>query len=550
MKDYRSYILLITLGAVFYLPFIGNVHLFDWDEVNFAEISREMIVTGDFLKVQVNFVPFYEKPPLFFWMQVIAMKAFGVNEFAARFPNAIIGIITLIALFRIGARLFGSRFGMLWTLAYFGSILPHLYSKSGIIDPLFNLFIFLGIYHLMKFKWSKENSQLPGFTHAPFLYLFLSGIFIGLALLTKGPVAYLIMILTFAAYWAWNRFKFFIRISDFLIFSLVAFGLMFIWLGLETYHHGYAFMKEFIVYQIRLFTTHDAGHVGFPGFHIIVLLFGCFPASVFAIRGFYKLRPESDYQQDFRKWMVILFWVVLVLFSVVQSKIVHYSSLAYFPLTFLAALVISNIIAGKINLTRGMRFGLATIAVVFILLSAFAPVVGKNPEWIKPLFSNNTDALASLHADVSWSLWESISGLILIATLVLFFFLIHRQKIMAAFQTLFIGIAVVVISGLIFYAGRIEIYSQNANAEFCKSLAGKDCYIKTSGFKSYIPLFYSKRMPPIHAKSDDIGWLTWENVDKDVYIIAKSHLKSYWESVPTTEIIGERNGFLFVKRKK
>jgi len=106
-----------------------------------------------------------------------------------------------------------------------------------------------------------------------------------------------------------------------------------------------------------------------------------------------------------------------------------------------------------------------------------------------------------------------------------------------------------VMTGLIFYTGRIEMYSQNASVEFCKSLEGKDCYVKTSGFKSYIPAFYSRRIPPVHAKSDDIGWLTWEPVDKDVYIIAKSHLKEYWSGVPTVDIIGEKNGFLFIKRK-
>jgi 4-amino-4-deoxy-L-arabinose transferase-like glycosyltransferase len=61
-------------AAIFYIPFIGGVHLFDWDEINFAEISREMIRTNDYLTVQVNYQPFFEKPPLFMWMQVVCMK--------------------------------------------------------------------------------------------------------------------------------------------------------------------------------------------------------------------------------------------------------------------------------------------------------------------------------------------------------------------------------------------------------------------------------------------------------------------------------------------
>jgi 4-amino-4-deoxy-L-arabinose transferase-like glycosyltransferase len=106
-KDKLNYFLITALGAVFFIPFIGSSHLFDWDEINFAESAREMMITGNYATVQINFEPFWEKPPLFFWMQVLAMKAFGVfdaassfsPEFGARFPNAIIGIITLFVFY-------------------------------------------------------------------------------------------------------------------------------------------------------------------------------------------------------------------------------------------------------------------------------------------------------------------------------------------------------------------------------------------------------------------------------------------------------------------
>ena len=98
--------LLVLGGIIFFIPFLGTVHLFDWDEINFAESAREMIASGDYLNVQINFTPFWEKPPLFIWMQVLSMKIFGVTEFAARFPNAIGGIITLLVLYFIGKKLY------------------------------------------------------------------------------------------------------------------------------------------------------------------------------------------------------------------------------------------------------------------------------------------------------------------------------------------------------------------------------------------------------------------------------------------------------------
>src|SRR5688572_6339264 len=138
----RKYILILFFsGALLFLPFLGSTHLFDWDEINFAESAREMLATGDYFRVQINYEPFWEKPPLFFWLQAGCMTIFGVGEFAARLPNAICGIITLLVIFDLGRRLFTTRFAWLWVLFVTGSLTPHLYFQSGIIDPIFNLFI-------------------------------------------------------------------------------------------------------------------------------------------------------------------------------------------------------------------------------------------------------------------------------------------------------------------------------------------------------------------------------------------------------------------------
>ncbi|MBS1688357.1 MAG: glycosyltransferase family 39 protein, partial [Bacteroidetes bacterium] len=104
MPNFLRYTIIIVLAGLLFIPFLGHVHLFDWDEINFAECAREMIVSKDYLRVQIDFLPFWEKPPLFIWMQVLSMKMFGINEFAARFPNAIIGIATLCAIYFAGRR--------------------------------------------------------------------------------------------------------------------------------------------------------------------------------------------------------------------------------------------------------------------------------------------------------------------------------------------------------------------------------------------------------------------------------------------------------------
>src|SRR3972149_5295765 len=149
-KLYKHQLLITLFALLFFIPFSGTVHLFDWDEINFAEAAREMLITGDYFRVTIDYQPFWEKPPLFIWLQALSMSMFGVNEFAARLPNALCGIATLLVIFSIGKKLYDKNFGIYWALVYAGSFLPQLYFMSGIIDPVFNLFIFLGIYYFHK----------------------------------------------------------------------------------------------------------------------------------------------------------------------------------------------------------------------------------------------------------------------------------------------------------------------------------------------------------------------------------------------------------------
>ena len=118
-RPYGYQFLLTIIGLVFFLPFLGSVHLFDWDEINFAESSREMLVSKNFFQVQINYEPFMEKPPLFFWLQSLSMSVFGITEFAARFPNVIFGVLTMITLFKIGKTLRSEVFGFIWAMDIF-----------------------------------------------------------------------------------------------------------------------------------------------------------------------------------------------------------------------------------------------------------------------------------------------------------------------------------------------------------------------------------------------------------------------------------------------
>ncbi len=527
LSDRQIKWLIAIMGALLFIPFLGKVHLFDWDEINFAESAREMLLTHDYLRVQINFEPFWEKPPLFFWLQALSMHTFGVNEFAARFPNALVGIVTLVSLYHIGNQLFNRKFGLLWLAAYIGSFLPHFYFKSGIIDPLFNLFIFLGIYQLHQAFTKERNTKAIGW----------AGLFVGLGLLTKGPVALLISGVTAILYFAarWNfKLKHLLYLA---LFGFLAVLVAALWFGLETWKNGTWFLQTFIEYNLRLMKTEDSGHGQPIYYHPIVLFLGCFPTSILCLQMLFKNKDVAE--NTFALTMQLLFWIVLVIFSLVKTKIIHYSSLCYFPITFLAVFYVTKYGIAKwqkiLLLIVGSIIGVALIALPFFVqnINLFLP-------YIKDVF-----AQANLQADVYWSGYEAIVGIIfIIGTVLGLYFVKGTSKQLAI---IFASVALCFELSLVWVAPKVETHIQGAMIDFLKYTQSQDCYIKAIGFKSYAQYFYSNRKPDYNQAMDEETKLVYGNIDKPVYLITKCDRDNY-RLISELEVVLDKNGWVVYKR--
>jgi 4-amino-4-deoxy-L-arabinose transferase-like glycosyltransferase len=540
----RNYLLIALAAALLFIPGLGLVHLFDWDEINFAESAREMINTGDYFRVQINYEPFWEKPPFFIWLQALSMKAFGVNEFAARLPNAIVGIVTLLVLYGLGKKHYDKQFGLIWCLIYVGSFLPHVYFKSGIIDPTFNLFIFLGIYHLALASAHKEDDH-SRFSSKHFIY---SGAFIGLGVLTKGPVALLVTILCGLVYIIIRRSFKPLTIKNLLLFAIPFTLICFAWFGLETIRNGGWFLVTFIQYQIRLFTTQDAGHGGPFIYHFIVLLLGCFPASVIFLKSLGKDESENTTHQSLRFWMIVLFWVVLILFSIVKTKIIHYSSLCYFPLTFLVAYYLYQLQHQKKEFSRLFSILIGVIGSIFSLAFILCPVFIHYKAQVIPYIKDQF-AVANLAAEVNWSGWEAGIGVFyFIIILISLFLIVKRKKYIHSFIVLFIGTAITLQLFMYIIVPKIERYSQGAAVDFFSTLQGKDCYVEVVDYKSYAHLFYTQKPVGLRKESRDLNWLFNGPIDKPVYFVTKINRGAHIKTLPHIKLIGEKNGFTFYLR--
>ncbi|MFN3852685.1 MAG: ArnT family glycosyltransferase [Spirosomataceae bacterium] len=550
-------LIIAVVGAVFFIPNLGNVHLFDWDEINFAESAREMILTGDYWRVQIDFKPFWEKPPFFFWMQVLSMKTFGINEFAARFPNAIMGVITLVTLYVIGKKEKDTQFGLLWALSYLGSLTPHLYFKSGIIDPTFNYFIFLGIYFsyiglIPRTEYGKKpetksqkqearnQNQETRNKKQEARYAFLAGLFIGLAVLTKGPVGGLIWGLVVVLFWAiYGRFRAIYSAIQIVIFFITCFAVASIWFMNELITNGLWFFKEFLEYQVRLFSTSEAGHGQPFYYHFLVVLIGCFPISILGFPKLFRILKPSENTTTWTRFAYLTFWVVMILFSLTTTKIVHYSSMTYFSLSFFAATFIQSWLNGSSNWSLWHVIGTLFIGFLLSFILSAVPYVGMNSEQIIPLIKDKF-AAANFKAKVDWSGWEMLIGICYFVVILWVILSIKKadsvNKKIRIITPLFSATAITLFLYGAFVVPKIERYTQGAAIDFYESKQGQNVAVEVLGFKSYAHLFYFKKPASQIAVTD-------------TFYVTKIDRYDDYQSDSTLKFVEEKNGFVFLKKQ-
>lgn len=176
--------------------FLGGYGLLDNNEGLYAQIAREMLLSGDYLLPRLNGVLYIEKPPLLYWLTALCFKVFGVTEFAARFIPAASGL---------GALLFVAHFlkkqglprAALMSFFLLGTSLGYIaFSRTLIFDVLFTACLTSSLLFLF---WFLEKRTLQ---KALLFYLFLA-----LAVMAKGLVALVLTGLIWVVYFSLRRFQ-------------------------------------------------------------------------------------------------------------------------------------------------------------------------------------------------------------------------------------------------------------------------------------------------------------------------------------------------------
>ena len=509
-----------------FTPFLGHIHLLDWDEINFALSSKEMIASNNYIQVTVNKEPFWEKPPLFFWLQTVSFKLFENTEFAARFISALSGIITTILLFLIGRQIVSPIFGLIWGLLYSGSCLSLFVSKMGIMDPALNLFIIGGMFAYM---------QMIIYKNKPYIYAMLASICLSIAFLIKGPIAIAIPMIVFILYFFfYEKSQFNFRQNIFFITLLCLFSAS--WYIMESIKNGFWFIEQFILYQYKLISTADAGHKGFFLFHLVIFLSLCFPASTFFIRGIKNNWKINNFSQI----MSLLFIVVIIIFFIIQTKIIHYSSLIYIPGCYFASLTIQDYINNKqTSLSKIEWISFISSLSIYLILTLLLPFLINNPEVIIP-YIDDINLIATITQNLQWNLLGFLPGIFLLLMGIIISYLFYRKFISAGIKLLIISTMFFTNSLWCFYLPNLEKYTQGSLINYYKKISTESIDLTTYKYKTYAHMFYGNKK--VFKSIADYN----NSVKKHptLHIITRKHSQSQIEKEYSLKLLHQYGQFL------
>ena len=182
----------VVVSAVLFAAGIAWYDLWSPDEPRYAQAAREMMQRGDYVVPHVNAEPYYEKPPLLFWLIAFFSVPFGdVNNISARAPSVASAIITVALTYQLALRLFTPRIALWAALILMTNLRFWWQARFGQIDMLLTACMTTSLFALWHWHTTRKRS---------WLVLLYAGLALGL--LAKGPPALLFPLLAiFFFYW-------------------------------------------------------------------------------------------------------------------------------------------------------------------------------------------------------------------------------------------------------------------------------------------------------------------------------------------------------------
>ena len=318
LYDNRYGLIVALVAAIILLPFLGAVPLMDPDEPVYGETAREMLAAGDWLSPRIFGNFWYDKPPFFYWLEMISYSLFGATDFASRLPSALAAMATTIYVYAAGRDIFNKPIAALSALLLVTSFGFMYIGKAAVTDMTLILTLTVAMMSFYRKKY------------------YTAYLFCGLSLLVKGPVGYAFPALIMLIYIAWTRQWTLLKEMKIPQGILLAFAVGLPWYVLMYKVHGEVFLDTFIGYHnLTRFAAPEHPGQNSLVFFIPVLLAAMMPWTVYLVPALRRLFKKRDPFRDALQFCFVWAGFIFLFFSFSKTQLVTYIAPMFPPTAYL-----------------------------------------------------------------------------------------------------------------------------------------------------------------------------------------------------------------------
>lgn len=398
-------LLLVLLYGLLWFGTLNYRHLIPSDEGRYAEMAREMLVTGDWITPRYNGYKYFEKPPLQIWATAAAFQAFGIGDWQARLWTALTGFLTILCIGFTGARIYNARAGWLGALVLASSPMWVIAGHFNSLDMGLSAFLVAALCSLL-FAQSSENKTLSR------NWMWACWACMALATLSKGVIGIAIPAMVFVVYsisaWDWKIWKRLYLISGIALYLAITAP----WFALVAKRNP-EFLEFFFIHEhLQRFTQDDHSRTGPIYYFIPLLLIGFLP---------WIAQIPSSIAQAWRErrayfspsWLLVCwFLVILGFFSISHSKLPGY----IIPIFPALAMLVGNCLDRNLGLINSLSKSWQLQTLGFAMLGFagffFLSAIGQQarPDEVEAYTQYTHWVIAALIALIGFSLFAFVQS--------------------------------------------------------------------------------------------------------------------------------------------
>lgn len=400
-----SILILVLVYALLWFGTLNYRHLIPSDEGRYAEIAREMLVTGDWVTPRYNGYKYFEKPPLQIWATATAFNLFGIGDWQARLWTALTGFLTIVFIGFTGARIYSARAGWLAAIALASSPMWVIGGHINSLDMGLSAFLVAALCSLLLAQTSHNSSDTRKWMWACWAFM-------ALATLSKGVIGLAIPGMVFIVYsitaWDWKIWKRLHIISGTILFLAITAP----WFVLVAQRNP-EFLEFFFIHEhLQRFTQTAHSRTGPIYYFIPLLLLGFLPWIAQTPGAITQAWRERN--REFSSGWLLTCWfaVIMGFFSVSQSKLPGY----IIPVFPALAILVGHCLDRKVDSSNSLGLPWKLQTLFFAILGGvgffFLDQVGKQarPDEIESYAQYVYWIIAALIALISFSLLAFIQS--------------------------------------------------------------------------------------------------------------------------------------------